>query len=200
MSGLLSRLLRAAEWGAVLALGSSCGGQTEGGSAATSGGSAGATSGGGSGGAGGSVIDAGTGGAPVDSGSDADDGGVDGSLPTTPYPTPAGCFGPFHDGGYYGQCCEKVTCTGTTDGACPPYPVPGPGDWPVGSGYCGCGTTASSGPFAPQNPSTEGPCCYVYSTIGCDGRPLIVRGTPRLAPLRRRSDWGCPGSPALAVG
>lgn len=195
MWALSPRLLRAVEWGAVLALGASCGGETEGGSAAATGGTAGASSsggGGGSSGSGGGVIDAGIGGAAHDSGLDAADADVDSSLPTTPYPTPAGCFGPIHDGGYYGQCCEKVTCTDTTDGTCPPYPNPGPGDWPIGSGYCSCGMSVSPGPFAPQDPSAEGPCCYVYSTISCDGRPLLVRGKARLAPLRRRSDWGLP--------
>lgn len=155
MSRFSRRLLRAVEWGAVLALSLSCG-QAEREGESGSGGSGGAT-----------------------------------GLPTEPYPTPAGCFGPVYDGGYYGQCCEKVICTPATDGACPPVPDPKPDGWPTGSGVCSCSSTAM-GPYAPQKPTAGPPCCYIWSTIGCDGRPLIVRGEPRLAPLRRRADWACP--------
>lgn len=107
-----------------------------------------------------------------------------------PYPDQnLGCFGPIHDSGYYGQCCYKVTCGDQVDGACPPVSearayISG---FPSGSGTCACGDPAS-GPYAPRSAS-EGPCCYVVGIISCDGRPLLVGGVPRLAPLIARADW-----------
>lgn len=168
MADMLSRLLRAAEWGALVALCASCGGESESDDGAGgSGGSGGATSGG-SGGV-------------VDAGSDA-------ALPTTPYPTPLGCYGPSHDSGYYGQCCEKAACIAPINGACPPATqasqvIPG---YPPGSGSCSCGD--NKGPFAP-NAANEGACCYLFGSISCEGRPLLVAGRARKAPLVARADW-----------
>jgi hypothetical protein len=110
-------------------------------------------------------------------------------LPSTPYPEPAGCGGPSHEGGYWGQCCETVGCTDAINGACPATTelsskLPG---YPSGSGSCSCGT--ASGPFAPHDPATEAACCYIFSSIGCDGRPLVVGGELRLARVVRRLDW-----------
>jgi hypothetical protein len=183
-----SRLMRAAEWGAVLALSSGCGGQTESGSAnggAPGAGATGGTQAGGSGGSGGAI--GGSGGTLADAGPDADAG-----LPDIPYPTPGGCTGPFYDGGYYGQCCEAVGCAAPVNGACPPKEaiagyLPG---YPPGSGSCSCGE--NKGPFAPHQPG-EAACCYLFGSISCEGRPLVVRGRALVAPLRRRSDWATLG-------
>ena len=201
MPDLLPRLLSAAEWGALLALAASCGGQTESsknvaggsggasGGGVTSGGSGGVTSGGSGGvtsGGSGGVTSGGSGGA-VDSGI-VDSGGADSGLPTTPYPNPIGCYGPEYDAGYYGQCCEKAQCMDPVGGKCPtPTELWGlmPG-YPSGSGTCTCGE--SKGPFGPHY-STEAPCCYLFGSIGCDGRPLLVHGHPRVAPLIARADW-----------
>lgn len=172
---LLARLLHASRWGAALALTTGCGGNIES-NASTDPGDASTD-----------APDAADG--PGDA-SPADANGEAG-LPTTPYPEPAGCSGPEFDGGYYGQCCEKVGCAEPVNGACPdPSQVnhnylP---SFPVGSGSCTCGDPVR-GPFAPREPS-EGACCYVFGTIACEGRPLIVEGSPRLPPLVSRSDWG----------
>jgi len=118
----------------------------------------------------------------------------------TPYSVEdLGCSGPVQDGGYFGQCCTSARCYTPLEGACltpdqgPPIP------YPPGSGTCGCavrdGTGLTvSGPYAP-NPdgmeSPEGTCCYLVGSIGCEGRPLLVAGTPLVAPIVRRGDW-CP--------
>ena len=64
-------------------------------------------------------------------------------------------------------------------------------DSSYGSGSCLC-DDGIQGPFA-QNPTQEtvkaGTCCYVISSIGCEGRPLLVDGTPLISALTRRCDW-----------
>ena len=64
-------------------------------------------------------------------------------------------------------------------------------DAPLPLGKCLCGAGVQ-GPFA-ANPADQpvktGTCCYVISSIGCDGRPLLVDGAPIVSPLTRRSDW-----------
>ncbi|MCA9639310.1 MAG: hypothetical protein H6718_14550 [Polyangiaceae bacterium] len=176
MQGHLSRLLRAAAWGSSLAVLAGCGGNTDTGGG--SGGSAGNSSGGSSGSGG--QVDAGMD-ARADSGFDA------GNL--QPYPTELTCFGPEYDGGYYGQCCEQVVCGTPSAGTCPdPADVtytefPG---LPPGSGSCECGER--SGPHAPRE-AGEGACCYVVGGIACEGRPLLVDGTARHAPVVSRRDW-----------
>ncbi len=45
------------------------------------------------------------------------------------------------------------------------------------------------GPYAALSPNDDGTCCYLVGTIGCDGRPLLVEGAARVAPITRRRDW-----------
>lgn len=195
--------MHAAEWGALLALGAGCGGQTDspgsggGGGSTATGGVGGSTTTGGAGGtttggSGGTAL-GGSGGVTVDAGGVGGAGGtggasVDAGLPTVPYPTPAGCTGPEYDSGYYGQCCEKVGCIAPIGGACPaPDQLYGvmPG-YPSGSGSCSCGE--NKGPYAPHA-ATEGACCYLFGGISCDGRPLLIDGRARVARLVARADW-----------
>jgi hypothetical protein len=185
----LERLLRAAHWGMSLALVSGCGGSSssdgsggDGGVAGTGGtdaGTGGSTTGG-SGGTGGTTS-GGTGGIS----------GSGGAQHLEPYPKEKlGCSGPEFDGGYYGQCCVEVGCFDPAGGAeCPSAEtatgIPG---YPPGSGTCTCGEP-TAGPYAPHEAS-EGACCYLFGSISCDGRPLIVTsGETRVAPIVRRSDW-----------
>lgn len=206
MHFLLNRLRAAAGWGALLAAGTGCGGDAvgatsggggsgSGGTGADAGGQAGDASpggadaggAGGASGAGGTQPDAGgasgSGGAPSDAGVDAP------PEPKVPYPDAAGCFGPVHDGGYWGQCCEYVGCLERENGACPSAALASEVlGGPYGSGYCHCGA-GPTGPFLPRDPATEDECCYLYSWISCDGRPLTVAGVVRRAPPVRRADW-----------
>lgn len=95
--------------------------------------------------------------------------------------------------GYYGQCCEHLVCRQPVDGACP---VDNDGRF-YGSGTCTCGGEhPTRGPYAvdPADPATAdarmaGPCCYVTSSITCDGRPLHVDESVRVAAVVERSDW-----------
>jgi len=122
-----------------------------------------------------------------------------------------GCFGPTHDGGYYGQCCFKASCyTPTAGESCasteailananaPIGQRKGPGiGLPPGSGSCGCSLPdedrpALAGPFASNpahTPEQAGSCCYVLGAISCTGRPLVVDGTQLIASVIERSDW-----------
>ena len=53
-------------------------------------------------------------------------------------------------------------------------------------------STPFEGPFADNPahvPTQPGTCCYVVSSIGCDGRPLLVEGVRRISALTRRCDW-----------
>ncbi|HMR78266.1 MAG TPA: hypothetical protein PKD61_24325 [Polyangiaceae bacterium] len=189
MADFLNRLIKASQWGAVLALGVGCGGESDSDTQSTGGASSGGASSGGAstgGNSSGGAAAVSSGGVSGGTGLDAS---ADASLPSKPYPKPAGCDGPSHEGGYWGQCCEKVGCTQPVNGACPANTdlygkLPG---YPSGSGSCSCGT--SSGPFAPHDPATEAACCYLFSSIGCDGRPLVVGGQLRLARVVRRLDW-----------
>lgn len=111
-----------------------------------------------------------------------------------------GCWGPSHDGGYYGQCCADAHCYTPRDGSsCRPADnvrdlLP---QFPPGSGECNCNLaedarTGVAGPFAPNpahTPRTAGQCCYLVGSISCTGRPLMVDGQPLLAELSARSDW-----------
>jgi hypothetical protein len=38
----------------------------------------------------------------------------------------------------------------------------------------------------------NGQCCYAFCAGACCGRPLMVEGAPRVAPIVRRSDWPSP--------
>src|SRR6187551_482965 len=113
----------------------------------------------------------------------------------TPYPLSAlGCTGPEYDGGFYGRCCAEALCYTPDDGADCVAPDAAPQKLGTfyGSGSCLCGDDGIQGPFA-QNPTHEtvkaGSCCYVISSISCDGRPLLVDGTPLISALTRRCDW-----------
>ena len=48
----------------------------------------------------------------------------------------------------------------------------------------GCCNPAAAGPEF-----KNGQCCYAFCTGTCCGRPLIIDGAPRLAPVVSRSDW-----------
>ncbi|MCA9595187.1 MAG: hypothetical protein KC776_17840 [Myxococcales bacterium] len=131
-----------------------------------------------------------------DSGVQTDSGGdAHVSYPTLTVPDggfPA-CTGSW-DGGLTGPCCENVRCVDVPGGACPDASQIAYEDLGItglGSGSCGCGTFG--GPYdhdsaAPYS-DTQGACCYTYSTMGCTGRPLLVAGEMRLAPLVVGNDW-----------
>ncbi|MGK4001799.1 ferritin-like domain-containing protein [Sorangium sp. So ce1036] len=122
------------------------------------------------------------------------DSGSSSGEPTTsldPYPDPT-CVGPDHnDGLYYGQCCFEVYCAAPVDGACPEASEAAPhlSDLPPGgSGICRC--EEPQGPYANRAASDPASCCYLVGSIGCEGRPLLIGGEPRLAPLERApSAW-----------
>ena len=107
-----------------------------------------------------------------------------------PYPLGSlGCSGPSYGGGlgFHGQCCTAVSCYTPPNGSDCVLAKDAP--LPLGKCLCGAGV---QGPFA-ANPADQpvktGTCCYVISSIGCDGRPLLVDGAPIVSPLTRRSDW-----------
>lgn len=118
-----------------------------------------------------------------------------------------GCFGPSHDGGYYGQCCFDARCYTPPNGErCATADEVSASRsliaLPPGSGECGCGIQDEgrpyiSGPFAPNLASANdagsvgstGSCCYVVGSISCTGRPLIVDGAQLVAPAVQRNDW-----------
>ncbi|WP_437277134.1 hypothetical protein WME90_38750 [Sorangium sp. So ce375] len=204
MRTFLRRILVASQWGASLAVvcGSGCGTHVESGASATSseGGTSessssssspeGATSGVGSG-------SSSSGGATSAAGGGGEVDPPDASAPLDPYPDPT-CVGPFHDGGYYGQCCYEVHCTAPVGGACPAASEAPPHiqDLPPGSGTCTCSADGEGGvgwiqgPYANRTASDPASCCYLVGSIACEGRPLLVRGEPRVAPLARgQSAW-----------
>jgi len=113
----------------------------------------------------------------------------------SPYPVGAlGCSGPEHDGGYYGQCCAEALCYTPDDGSecVASEAAPNKLGTFYGSGSCLCGAEPIRGPFAANpahDPAQAGTCCYVISSITCEGRPLLVDGAPLLSALTRRRDW-----------
>lgn len=127
-------------------------------------------------------------------------GATGGDANLQPYPTTGiGCFGPVHDGGYYGQCCYDVRCYSPENGTCSSASDPTSELFellPPGSGSCSCrenGEAYVNGPYAPNpthTPSSEGSCCYLVGAIECEGRPFFVDGELLLADLMVRSDWG----------
>ena len=157
MQIFLTRLLRASRWGATLVLAAGCGTTVTGG-------------GDGGGGAGGSSQTTTTG-DPVD---------PDGNeLQPTPELT---CVGPVYndDFGYHGQCCYEVHCAAPdSNGVCATPGNAQLSDLPPGSGTCEC--SERSGPYANSDPAAAEACCYLVGSIGCDGRPLMIGGEPRLA-------------------
>lgn len=50
-----------------------------------------------------------------------------------------------------------------------------------------CCNAAATGPEL-----IDGQCCYGFCTGACCGRPLLVEGAQRLAPISARADWGSP--------
>ncbi|WP_437966274.1 ferritin-like domain-containing protein [Sorangium sp. So ce260] len=176
MRTFLLRVLVASQWGASLALASGCGPHVE------SGGSSNPPEG-----------------ASSASGGGGEPGPPDASAPLDPYPDPT-CVGPVHDDdfGYHGQCCYKVHCAAPVGGACPAASDAWPhlDDLPPGSGSCTCdgdgegGAESIEGPYANRTASDPASCCYLVGAIGCDGRPLLVGGEPRVAPLAKApSAW-----------
>lgn len=121
-------------------------------------------------------------------------GSEDNSLPALPSGEPV-CTGPdYGDGpGFYGQCCQHLICRQMVDGVCP---VGNDGKF-YGSGTCLCGSDHPiQGPYAvdPADPATAtaraaGPCCYLTSSIRCDGRPIHVDDSVRIAAVVARGDW-----------
>jgi len=111
-----------------------------------------------------------------------------------------GCGGTNHenDSGYDGQCCyealcyESAECLPADSGELRPLLL----GFPPGSGSCLCSfgeRDAVSGPFAPNRDDPElpgGSCCYLVGGIACEGRPLLIQGVPRIAPVIARKDWG----------
>ncbi|WP_437875771.1 hypothetical protein [Sorangium sp. So ce513] len=215
MRTFLLRILVASQWGASLALASGCGPQIESGSSSnpsegttsassanpsedtTSASSANPSEG----------TTSASSSNPSESTTAGPGGGgetdpPDASAPMEPYPEPT-CVGPSHDGGYYGQCCYKVHCAAPVDGACPAAVEAKPHlqGLPPGSGACMCdgtgegGAGSIQGPYANRDASDPASCCYLVGHIVCEGRPLLVGGEPRVAPLSHapsawsRTDW-----------
>ena len=155
MRTILQRLLIASQWGASLVVAAGCG----------------------------STIDSSAGGAGGTGSTSST------SVTTNPTenldPTPeSACYGPVYtdDFGYHGQCCDDVVCTAPTNGVClsPADARPSlQGQLPPGSGSCECEDLR--GPYANNDAASTEVCCYLVGSIGCDGRPLLVDGKPRLA-------------------
>src|SRR5262245_32860205 len=115
-----------------------------------------------------------------------------GSDALEPAPAPA-CRGEIYDDpasfGFHGQCCDKLLCRPPLANICPAAEDANPPGMPEGSGECLC-EGGVRGPFANQDPHAEDGCCYLVAIIGCDGRPFVVDGAARVAPVTRgRSDW-----------
>ncbi len=89
-----------------------------------------------------------------------------------------------------GQCCVDVYCTpAKSDGTCASTDETTAGDitgLSLGSGDCEC--DAPEGPYAPYD-GKDGDCCYLVGVQGCEGRPMIVQGHQRRAPLVRGRSW-----------
>ena len=124
--------------------------------------------------------------------------GVPGDSSRQPYPVSAiGCSGPVYNSGFHGQCCANALCYTPDDGSecVAPEAATAKLGRSYGSGSCLCGATPIQGPFADNPahvPTQPGTCCYVVSSIGCDGRPLLVDGAPTISALTRRCDWLSP--------
>jgi hypothetical protein len=190
--------------------GSSTGGRSETGGRTEAGGTTGGTTGGRSGSGGRAIGEGGEAGAPNAEGGSVATGGASGgeggsqagaagAVSSDEYPLDLlGCKGPEHEGGYYGQCCFRALCYEST--SCLPSDATelrnALENFPPGSGSCACGVAPQptvSGPFAPNPADPElpdGNCCYVVGGISCEGRPLMIQGVPRVAPVVARRDWG----------
>ncbi|TKC97207.1 hypothetical protein [Polyangium fumosum] len=103
----------------------------------------------------------------------------------------------YDDGfGFHGQCCDITLCTTPVNGVCPDVDKVELAGRPPGSGECEC--QPLRGPYANEDAGSTESCCYLAGSIGCDGRPLLVQGTPRLADVREGpSAWSsAPDAPA----
>ncbi len=172
MNRLLTRLLRASQWGATMVVFAGVTtnvGCTQGG-------------GGGEGGGGGAGGGEGGGGPQEVKGPNGD------PLETLPELTCEGMIYPPDNFGYHGQCCYEVHCATAINSVCATPSEAALTNLPPGSGECECGTR--SGPFATNDPMVEGECCYLVGSIGCDGRPLMLDGSPRVASLlQKKGAW-----------
>ena len=89
-----------------------------------------------------------------------------------------------------------VSCYTPADGICA-LKAPSEIGLPPGSGSCPCPISESTsamtqGPFGPNpghTPNKAGSCCYLFGSIACDGRPMIVEGAVVTAPVVTRPDW-----------
>lgn len=100
-----------------------------------------------------------------------------------------------------GPCCARIECYEPPAGeACLLLPAE---DYPaqdavagklghegLGSGDCLCGV---QGPWDAESAhaftEATGRCCYTIAIMWCTGRPLVVAGVARVAPLVHRADW-----------
>ena len=102
-----------------------------------------------------------------------------------------GC-GDAPDTAWGGPCCVAAYCY-TPGGVseCPATPSDAQMEaWGLaglGSGTCQC--TSLEGPFNNEGTDQTGACCYTMGTQGCEGRPMLVAGIARLAPLVPGSAW-----------
>jgi hypothetical protein len=111
------------------------------------------------------------------------------AVPEADYPV---CSGgeDSGSGGFDGPCCVDVYCLEAgPDGSCPSTAetnaeeITGVG---LGTGSCQCEDPV--GPYAPYE-GTSGDCCYTVGIQGCEGRPMLVAGDIRTAPLQRGRSW-----------
>ena len=122
-----------------------------------------------------------------------DGGGDDGGTGSDLYPVPDAeypvCTGE-DTGGFVGACCVDVYCTpAKSDGSCAATTETTAEEitgMMLGSGSCEC--EAPAGPYAPYE-GKEGDCCYTVGVQGCEGRPLMIAGRARTAPLLRGRSW-----------
>ena len=119
-------------------------------------------------------------------GSGGDEGSGLTAVPEADYPV---CSG-GDTGAFHGPCCVDVYCIDAgSDGDClstdetNSSEITGIG---LGSGSCEC--EAPAGPYAPYE-GTSGDCCYTVGVQGCEGRPMLISGVARTAPLQRGRSW-----------
>jgi hypothetical protein len=134
------------------------------------------------------------------------DGGAGGAggMPGPAYPSapaPGECPGePESDAeALAGPCCERVECYDPAEGE--PCPdafeftqdnaiAEALGHSGLGSGECLCGVEGPWDPTSARAYTEEsGRCCYTIAIQWCTGRPLMVAGVARVAPLVARADW-----------
>ncbi len=82
--------------------------------------------------------------------------------------------------------------TGEPDKASPRSAFNADGCLPMAQVSNSCCNSAVSGPRFDGKQ-----CCYSFCSVSCCGRPFLVQGTPRVAPVRRGVDWLGPGAPTV---